>query len=114
MSEIVILGAQHENNLGRRAVEYAQPQVVMLEILLEDYTNTSGRTERRLAAYELDDDGTSIQRIGYPPMDATRLTGRYVATLQRSEGKQRIHGRLCAPQTLGEETASATSSRQKT
>ena len=59
MSEIVILGAQHQGNLGERVVEYDQPRTVRIQVLLEDYKDTYGRTERRLAAYELDEkDGT--------------------------------------------------------
>jgi hypothetical protein len=33
MSEIVILGAQHETNLGERAVDYDQPRTVRLQVL---------------------------------------------------------------------------------
>ena len=50
MSEIVILGAQHETNLGDRVVEFDQPRTVRLQVLLEDYVDTYGRDERRLAA----------------------------------------------------------------
>jgi ABC-type lipoprotein export system ATPase subunit len=44
MSEIVILGAQHEANLGDRVIEYDQPRTVRLQVLLEDYQDTYGRT----------------------------------------------------------------------
>ena len=94
MSEVVILGAQHEHNLGQRAVEYDQPRTVRIQVLLEDYTDTYGRVERRLAAYELDDKGEHSQRIGYLPKDAPRQTGKYLATLQRPEGKRRLEGKL--------------------
>jgi hypothetical protein len=94
MSKIVILGAQHETNLGRRVVEYDQPRKVRLQVLLENYTDTYGCTERRLAAYELDQDHLPTQRIGYLPKDAPRQTGSYLATLHREEGKKRIEGRL--------------------
>jgi hypothetical protein len=94
MREIVILGAQHENNLGDRVVEYDQPRTTRLRILLEDYTDTYGRTERRLAAYELDDTGAPAGRIGYLPKDAPRREGSYLATLSRPEGKRRIEGNL--------------------
>jgi hypothetical protein len=94
MSEIVILGAHHDNNLGERAVEYDQPQTVRLQVLLEDYENTYCRTERRLAVYELDDSGEPSQRIGYLPKDAPRRTGKYLATLHRPEGKRRLEGHL--------------------
>ncbi|HHN93822.1 MAG TPA: hypothetical protein ENK17_03560 [Anaerolineae bacterium] len=33
----------------------------------EDYTNTYGQTEGRLAAYELGGDGRPVQRLGYLP-----------------------------------------------
>ena len=98
MSEIVILGAQHENKLGERIAEYEQPRTVRLQVLLERYTDSYGRAEQRLAAYELDDSGERTQRIGYLPKDAPRQTGRYLATLQRQEGKRRIEGRLSALQ----------------
>jgi hypothetical protein len=94
MSKIVILGAQHETNLGRRVVEYDQPRMVRLQVLLENYTDTYGRTERRLAAYELDQDHLPTKRIGYLPKDAPRQTGSYLATLHRAEGRKRIEGRL--------------------
>jgi hypothetical protein len=94
MSEIVILGAHHNNNLGERAIDYDQPRTVRLQVLLEDYADTYGRTERRLAAYELDDRGEPLQRIGYLPKDAPRQMGRYLATLHRPEGKRRLEGRL--------------------
>jgi hypothetical protein len=61
---------------------------------LEDYQDTYGRTERRLAAYELDDTGERFQRIGYLPKDAPRQTGKYLATLHRPEGKRRLEGKL--------------------
>jgi hypothetical protein len=77
MSEIVILGAQHESNLGERVVEYDQPRTVRLQVLLENYQDTYGRTERRLAAYELDANGKRSYRIGYLPKDAPWQTGRY-------------------------------------
>jgi hypothetical protein len=96
MSEVVILGAQHNNNLGDRAIEYDQPRTVRLQVLLEDYADTYGRTERRLAAYELDDRGEPSQRIGYLPKDAPHRTGKYLATLYRPEGKRRLEG-LLAP-----------------
>ena len=98
MSEIVILGAQHETNLGDRVVEYDQPRTVRLQVLLENYQDTYGRTERRLAAYELDRAGTPACRIGYLPKDAPRREGWYVATLHRPQGKtgklKRITGTL--------------------
>jgi hypothetical protein len=94
MREIVILGAQHENNLGGRATIYDQPQTIRLRVLLEDYTDTYGRTERRLAAYQLDDDGTLGKRVGYLPKDAPRQTGSYLATLCRTAGQKRLTGKL--------------------
>jgi hypothetical protein len=94
MSEIVILGAQHRNNLGERTADYEQPRTVRLQVLLEDYQDTYGRPERRLAAYELGDDDRPVQRIGYLPKDAPRREGSYLATLQRPEGKRRIEGKL--------------------
>jgi hypothetical protein len=94
MSEIVILGAQHSNNLGERIAEYEQPRTVRLQVLLEDYQDTYGRPERRLAAYELGDDDRPVQRLGYLPKDAPRQEGSYLATLQRQEGKKRIEGKL--------------------
>jgi hypothetical protein len=94
VSEIVILGAQHNNNLGDRAIKYDQPRTVRIQVLLEDYADTYGRTERRLAAYELDESGEPSQRIGYLPKDAPRRVGNYLATLQRPAGKQRIQGTL--------------------
>ena len=96
MSEIVILGAQHETNLGDRAVEYDQPRTVRLQVLLENYQDTYGRTERRLAAYELDRAGTPARRIGYLPKDAPRRIGEYLATLHRPEGKRQLEGKLSA------------------
>ncbi len=94
MTEIVILGAQHPNNLGERAAEYDQPRTIRLQVRLEDYQDSYGRTERRLAAYELDEEGRPTQRIGYLPKDSPRREGSYVATLQRQEGKKRIEGKL--------------------
>jgi hypothetical protein len=94
MSEIVILGAQHETNLGDRVVEYDQPRMVRLQVLLEDYEDAYGRTERRLAAYELAASGEPSQRIGYLPKDAPRQMGQYLATLHRPEGKRRLEGKL--------------------
>jgi hypothetical protein len=67
---------------------------VRLQVLLEDYEDTYGRTERRLAAYELDADGKPLCRIGYLPKDAPRQMGSYVATLHRPEGKRRLEGSL--------------------
>ena len=64
MSEISMLAAQHKADLGDRAVEAYQPQMVRLLVLLEDYQDSCGRTERRLAAYELGDSGEPSQRIG--------------------------------------------------
>jgi hypothetical protein len=95
-SEIVILGAQHQENLGEAIVRYDRPQTVRIHVLLEDYTDTYGRIEQRLAAYELGDEGQPLHRIGYLPKDAPRQTGKYLATLQRQEGKQRLEGRLSA------------------
>jgi hypothetical protein len=40
MREIVILGAQHEDNLGQRAAIYDQPQTIRLRVLLERTTPT--------------------------------------------------------------------------
>jgi hypothetical protein len=94
MSEIAILGAQHETNLGDRVADYDQPRTVRLQVLLENYQDTYGRTERRLAAYELDHDGVPARRIGYLPKDAPRQTGQYIATLHRPEGKRRLEGNL--------------------
>ena len=93
-SEIVILGAQHENNLGARVTEYDQPRAIRMQVLLEKYTDSYGRTEQRLAAYELDDTGQPKQRIGYLPKDAPRQMGNYLAILQKLEGKRRIEGQL--------------------
>jgi hypothetical protein len=61
---------------------------------LENYQDTYGRTERRLAAYELDRAGTPARRIGYLPKDAPRRIGEYLATLHRPEGKRRLEGNL--------------------
>ncbi|MBN1139011.1 MAG: hypothetical protein JXM73_20670, partial [Anaerolineae bacterium] len=94
MSEIIVLGAHHKNNLGERAIEYDRPRTIRLQVLLEDYRDTYGRTERRLAAYELDDAGAPAGRIGYLPKDAPRREGSYLATLSRPKGKRRIEGRL--------------------
>jgi hypothetical protein len=101
MSEIVILGAHHDNNLGDRAVQYDQPRTVRLQVLLEDYQDTYGRTERRLAAYELAASGEPSQRIGYLPKDAPRQIGQYLATLHRPEGKRRLEGKLIRLQEHG-------------
>lgn len=94
MSEIVILAAHHANNLGDRVDEYDQPQTVRIQVLLEDHIDTAGRTERRLAAYELHDDGQRAHRLGHLPKDAPRQPGNYLAALQRPEGKKRLEGRL--------------------
>jgi hypothetical protein len=94
MSEIVILGAHHNNNLGERVIEYDQLQTVRLQVLLEDYQDTYGRTERRLAAYELGNNDRPSQRLGYLPKDAPRREGSYLATLRRPRGKRRIEGSL--------------------
>jgi hypothetical protein len=75
-------------------VEYDRPRTVRLQVLLENYRDTYGRTERRLAAYELDDQGEPSQRIGYLPKDAPRRTARYWATLERPAGRLRIEGKL--------------------
>jgi hypothetical protein len=92
--KVRILGAHHVNNLGERAVEYDQPRTVRLQVLLEDYQDTYGRTERRLAAYELAASGEPSQRIAYLPKDAPRQIGEYLATLHRPEGKTRLEGKL--------------------
>ncbi|MDD3827097.1 MAG: hypothetical protein PHY79_14115 [Anaerolineae bacterium] len=98
MREVVILGAQHDNNLGERVVEYDQPRTTRIHVLLEDYEDSYSRTERRLAAYELNQAGDRIQRIGYLPKDAPRREGTYLATLHRPEGakgkQKRIVGTL--------------------
>lgn len=94
MSEIVILGAHHAGNLGEGVSQYDQPRTVRLQVLLEDYKDTYGRTEGRLAAYELDEDDQPTQRLGYLPKDAARRPGNYLATLLRPEGKRRLEGRL--------------------
>jgi hypothetical protein len=96
MSEIVILGAQHETSLGEGVVESDQPWTVRLQVLPENQEDTYGRTERRLAAYELDEEGRHSQRIGYLPKDAPRQAGEYLATLHRPERKRRLDGRLSA------------------
>jgi hypothetical protein len=103
--EITILGPQHTNNLGERVVEYDQPRTTRIRVLLEDYTDTYGRTERRLAAYELEAGQQPGQRLGYLPKDAPRHTGDYLATLQRREpGKanSRIEGRLAPLREAGQ------------
>jgi hypothetical protein len=92
MSEIVILGAQHASNLGEQVAHYDQPRQVRIRVLLEDYVDTYGRTERRLAAYELDDSNTPGLRIGYLPKDAPRREGNYLVSLHRPEGKKRVEG----------------------
>jgi hypothetical protein len=92
--EIVILDPQHRNNLGKRVVEYDRPQTVRLRVLLEDYTDTYGRTERRLAAYELDDRGEPGQRLGYLPKDAPRQEGSYIANLHRPVNRREERGRI--------------------
>jgi hypothetical protein len=94
MSEIFILGAQHETNLGERVVEYDQLRTVRIQVLLENYKDTIGRTERRLGAYELDANRESSLRIGYLPKDAPRQTGRYLAKSQRTAGRKRISGTI--------------------
>jgi len=94
MSEIVILGPHHANNLGDRVVDYDQARTVRIQVLLEDHVDTQGRTERRLAAYELDDEGRPAHRLGYLPKDAPRQVGSYLATLQRQEGRKRLGGKL--------------------
>ena len=40
MKEMVILGTQHENNMGERIVEYYRPCTVRIQVLLDDYQNT--------------------------------------------------------------------------
>jgi hypothetical protein len=67
--------------LGEQVVEYDAPRKVRIQALLEDYTDMYGRTERRLAANELDDKGKRSQRIGCLPKDASRQTGKYQTTL---------------------------------
>jgi hypothetical protein len=94
MSGIVILGAHHKNNLGDRVVEYDQLRTIRIQVVLEDYTDTYGRTERRLAVYELDDSGAPGQRIGYLPKDSPRQEGHYVAALHRPARKRRLEGGL--------------------
>ena len=94
MSEIVILGAHYANNLGEHILEYDQSNTVRIQIVLEDRTDSYGRAERRLAAYELDDVGQIARRIGYLPKDAPQQTGRYLARLRREEGKRRLMGTL--------------------
>lgn len=93
--EVLILGAHHVNNLGREgAAYYDQPRTTQMRILLEDYTDTYGRTERRLAAYRLDASGSLERRIGYLPKDAPRQEGIYVANLYRRVNQQGKHGRI--------------------
>ena len=79
-------------------VEYDQPRTTRIHVLLEDYEDSYSRTERRLAAYELNQAGDRIQRIGYLPKDAPRREGTYLATLHRPEGakgkQKRIVGTL--------------------
>jgi hypothetical protein len=94
VSEIVILGAQHETNLGERVVESDQPRTVRIQVLLEDYKDTYGRAECQLAAYALDEKGRRSQRIGYLPKDAPRQVDNYLETLHRPEGKKHVEGRL--------------------
>jgi len=99
--EILILGPQHDNNLGKEgAAYYDEPRTTRIRILLEDYTDTYGRTEKRMAAYQLDDAGEPDQRIGYLPKDAPRQMGNYVAQLHRPANRKgergRIEGRLTA------------------
>jgi hypothetical protein len=98
LGEIVILGAQHQDNLGERVVVYDQPQAVRLRLLLEEYTDTYGRTERRLAAYELNSAAQPSGRLGYLPKDAPRQIGDYLAILKRPVGKKRIEGRIVSLQ----------------
>lgn len=98
MNKIVILGAQHAANLGEQVARYDQPKQIKIRILLEDYVDTYGRTERRLAAYELDSTGTLALRIGYLPKDTPRREGSYLATLRRPEGKRRLEGVLTPPE----------------
>jgi hypothetical protein len=87
LSKIVILGAQHDSNLGKRFPECDQPRMLRLQVLLEDYTRGYARTERRLVTYGLADSNQSIQRLGYLPKDAPRWTGRHLAKLRRIEGR---------------------------
>jgi len=94
MSGIAILGAQHEGNLGQSVAEYDLPRTLRLRVLLEDYKDTYGRTEQRMAAYALDGRGECSHRIGYLPKDAPRRIGDYLATLHRPEGKRRLEGTL--------------------
>ncbi|MBN1138309.1 MAG: hypothetical protein JXM73_17100, partial [Anaerolineae bacterium] len=93
--EILILGPQHDNNLGESgAAYYDEPRTTRIRILLEDYTDTYGRTEKRMAAYQLDEGGASGQRMGYLPKDAPRQTGNYVAHLHRPVNKKGERGRI--------------------
>ena len=107
MSEIVILGAQHEGILGDRVVEYGRPRTVRLQVVLVNCQDTYSRSERRLAAYELADSNQPVQRLGYLPGDTARRAGNYLATLKTSAGKKRIEGTLSplrpesAPQDYG-------------
>ena len=101
--DVVILGAHYEANLGERIVEYEQPRTIRLQVMLEPYTDTYGRQEQRLTAYELDAAGRPGQRLGYLPKDTPRRTGRYVATLRKEEGKKRITGTLSLLRDWGEQ-----------
>ena len=85
-----------------RVVEYDQPRTVRIQVLLEDYTDSYGRVERRLAAYELDREGEPGRRIGYLTKGAPRRTGSYLATLHRPGGKRRIEGRLSSLRSQSE------------
>jgi hypothetical protein len=88
-------GHPHENKLGRSgAAPSDRPRTVRLRVLLEDYTNTYGQTEERLAAYELDRTGEPARRIGYLPKDAPRRTGDYLANLHRPLNKKGRRGRI--------------------
>jgi hypothetical protein len=40
MTRIVILSAQHENNLGSRISEYDRLRTVRIQVLLEDYSDS--------------------------------------------------------------------------
>jgi hypothetical protein len=78
-------------------VEYDQRRAVRLQVVLEDYEDTCGRTERHPAAYELDDVDRSIQWLEHLPKDAPpQEAGRYLTTLQRQEGDRRVDGKLTA------------------
>ena len=84
-------------------LEQAVVEQVFDQVLTRDYLE--GRPERRLAAYELDDEGQPTERLGYLPKDAPRQTGSYLATLHRPEGKKRIEGDLCALRSYEETTS---------